>query len=532
MTNPTKLHLPVCLAVAAVLSGCRTPRSEPVVQPTMPAPRVFAATERLIPAPVSMTVTGGEAFVVSDSTVIVVDADHPEVMAMAEWMAGILRPSTGFAIPVVRGAAVGTAPRTIVLRLRPDGAANSEAYRLDASAARGVEIVAATPVGVFRGLQTLRQLFPAGIEHHMKWGNGPWPVPAVTITDQPRFAWRGAMLDVSRHFFTVREVKQYIDILALYKMNILHLHLADDQGWRIEIKSRPQLVAQGSVTQVAGGPGGFFTQDDYTDIVRYAAQRYITVVPEIDMPGHTNAALISHPHLSCGKHPPAPYTGTEVGFSALCPDKEETYALVDDIVRELSAITPGPWFHMGGDEVETLTPPQYAAFVERVSGIVARHGKQLVGWEEVNKARLPAGSLVQQWRGDPVTPQAGARLIMSPGRRLYLDMKYNDATELGLKWGGLIEVRTVYDWDPAQYNPGVPESSVAGVEAPVWAETVRNIGAVQYLAMPRLPAVAELGWTPQSGKDWESFRVRLASQASRWHYLGINYYRSSQIPWP
>ncbi|HYC51879.1 MAG TPA: family 20 glycosylhydrolase, partial [Gemmatimonadaceae bacterium] len=355
---------------------------------------------------------------------------------------------------------------------------------------------------------------------------------AVSITDQPRFSWRGAMLDVSRHFFTVREVKQYIDILALYKMNILHLHLADDQGWRIEIKSRPELVAKGSVTQVAGGPGGFFTQDDYSELVRYAAQRYITVVPEIDMPGHTNAALIAYPELSCGKRPPAPYTGIEVGFSAFCPEKEATYALVEDIVREIAALTPGPWFHMGGDEVETLSPARYAAFVERVADIVARNGKQAVGWEEINKAKLRPGTLVQQWRGDTLSPQAGARLIVSPGRRLYLDMKYNDATELGLKWGGLIEVQTVYDWDPALYNPGTRETDIAGVEAPIWAETLRNIGAVQYLAMPRLPAVAELGWTPQATRNWESFRVRLAAQASRWHYLGINYYRSPQIPWP
>ena len=533
MTNPT-LSRTFTLAVvtSAVLSGCQ--RSQPVVAaapaPTAPAPVTYGAHQRLVPAPASLTLSGGGAFAVGAATAVVVDGDNEDVVRTAEWFAAILRPSTGFPIPVTRGAAV-TLASNIVLRLRPDPAQPAESYRLVAST-EGVEISAATPVGIFRGIQTLRQLLPAGIEHHMQWGNGPWTVPAVSISDYPRFAWRGAMLDVSRHFFTVHEVKQYIDILALYKMNVLHLHLADDQGWRIEIKSRPQLVAQGSGMQVAGGPGGFFTQEDYAEIVRYAAQRYITIVPEIDMPGHTNAMLLSHPQLSCGKRPPAPYTGTEVGFSALCPDKEETYALVDDIVRELSAITPGPWFHIGGDEVETLTPAQYATFVERVSAIVARHGKQLIGWEEVNKAKLRPGSLVQQWRGDTLSPQPGAKLIVSPGRRLYLDMKYNDATELGLKWGGLIEVRTVYDWDPAQYNPGVPEENVVGVEAPMWAETLRNIGAVQYLAMPRLPAVAELGWTPQAGKDWESFRVRLASQASRWHYLGINYFRSPQIPWP
>ena len=202
-------------------------------------------------------------------------------------------------------------------------------------------------------------------------------------------------------------------------------------------------------------------------------------------------------------------------------------------MREISAITPGPYFHMGGDEVEVLTHEQYARFVERVQAIVTRHGKRMIGWEEITKARLNPTTLAQQWKSDSVIAglKYGSKLVMSPAKKIYIDMKYTDATELGLKWAALIEVRDAYDWDPATYMTGVKESDIIGVEAPMWTETLQNITAVEYLAMPRLPAVAEVGWTPQAVRNWDSFRERLAAHAPRWHYLGINYYRSPQIPW-
>jgi hexosaminidase len=374
-------------------------------------------------------------------------------------------------------------------------------------------------------VQTLRQLLPV---------SGPRRIPAVSIRDRPRFAWRGAMLDVARHFFTVREVKQYIDLLALYKLNVLHLHLADDQGWRIEIKSRPKLAAAGGVTQGGGGPGGYFTQDEYTEIVRYAQARYVTIVPEIDMPGHTNAALVGYPELSCSRRSPAPYTGTDVGWSTLCANKEETYAFVDDVVREIAALTPGRYFHMGGDENPILSHEEYTKFVERTQDIVARHGKDMVGWEEIARARLRPTTLAQAWQTDSVAAHAiqyGAKVILSPGKRTYLDMKYDKSTELGQTWAALIDVRDAYDWDPATYMKGVTEANIVGVEAPIWTESMRNITAVQYMAMPRLPALAEVAWTPQTARNWDSFRTRLATHAPRWNFLGVNYYRSPQIPW-
>ncbi|MGQ0639227.1 MAG: beta-N-acetylhexosaminidase [Gemmatimonadaceae bacterium] len=512
-----------CALIAACRPGGRTGGPAPA-QPRATQPRV-------VPDPVSLTMGNGEAFVLSDSTTIVVDAGNVDAARTAEQLAALLRPSTGFVIPLSSGGASNR--RTIALRLSPDTELGNEGYRV-AVTRDSVRITANAAAGLFYGTQTLRQLLPPQIESHMTLGQVPWTIPAVTITDRPRYTWRGAMLDVARHFFTVDEVKQYVDLIALYKLNVLHLHLADDQGWRIEIKSRPKLASAGSVTQVGGGPGGYYTQDEYAEIVRYAQEQHITIVPEIDMPGHTNAALIAHPELSCSKRPPAPYTGTEVGWSTFCANKEETYALVDDIVREIAALTPGRYFHMGSDENPILSKEDYAKFVERTQDIIARHGKHMVGWEEISHARLRPTTLSQAWATDSVAAHAvqyGAKVILSPGSRTYLDMKYNENTELGLKWAGLIEVRHAYDWDPATYMKGVTEANIVGVEAPIWSETVRNITAVQYLALPRLPALAEVAWTPQSSRNWESFRTRIATHAPRWNLLGMNYYRSPQIPW-
>ena len=299
------------------------------------------------------------------------------------------------------------------------------------------------------------------------------------------------------------------------------------------INSRPKLTAMGSATQVGGGPGGFFTQQDYQDIVRYAAARYITIVPEIDMPAHSNAGLIGYPEYACSQRPTGPYTGTDVGWSSLCVDKEETYAYLDDIIREISSLTPGPYFHIGGDEVQALTDEQYVKFIERVQGIVNKYGKTMIGWEEIGKARLNSTSIAQQWKSDSASAAvtSGTKLIMSPANKIYLDMKYNPSTELGLHWAAYVEVRDAYDWDPALYMKGVTEQNIVGVEAPFWSETLRNITALEFLAMPRLPAVAEIGWTPQGVRNWESFRNRIATHAPRWRYLGINYYASPQVPW-
>ncbi len=513
-----------CALLSACAPATRTGTPAPVQARGPQAPLV-------VPEPVSLTAGPGEAFVLTDSASIVVDGGNADAARIAEQLAAILRPSTGFAIPVSTAGA--SARRAIALRLSADTEVGAEGYRLIVSP-DSVRITAATPAGLFYGTQTLRQLLPPQIESHMALSPMAWTVPAVRITDRPRYAWRGAMLDIARHFLTMKEIKQYVDLLALYKMNVLHLHLSDDQGWRIEIKSRPKLTALGSSTQVGGGPGGFFTQDEYSEIVRYAQDRFVTIVPEIDMPGHTNAALVGYPELSCSRRGPMLYTGTEVGWSTFCANKEETYALVDDVVREIAALTPGRYFHMGGDENPILSKEDYATFVERTQDIIARHGKQMVGWEEIAHTRLRPTTIAQAWATDSVAAHAiqyGAKVILSPGSRTYLDMKYDRNTELGLTWAGLIEVQHAYDWDPATFMKGVTESNIVGIEAPMWTETLRNMTALQYLAIPRLPALAEVAWTPQSTRSWESFRVRIATHAPRWNILGVNYYRSPQIPW-
>ncbi len=520
-------NIAFAFAGAALVSGCNPPAPA-----TPPSPVSGVAAPRIIPSPASMALAGGLPFELTHATQVTLVGANPEVAAIGEYFAALLRKATQFPFPVTATSA-GSGPGSIELRLATDAASlGEEGYRLTVTP-DSVRLVANAPAGLFRGVQTIRQLLPVEIESDAGVTRSIWPVPALTIVDQPRFAWRGSMLDVARHFFTVREVEQYIDIMALYKLNVLHLGLTNDQGWRIQINSRPRLTAIGSLTQVGGGPGGFYTQQDYQDIVRYARARYITVVPEIDMPSHSNAGLSAYPELSCGSRPPTPYTGIEVGFSTLCVDKEETYAFVDDVVREVSALTPGPYLHIGGDEVKVLTNEQYVLFVERVQTIVNKYGKIMVGWEEITKAHIKPTTLAQQWKSDSATAalKYGAKLILSPANRTYLDMKYTATTEIGQKWAALIEVNDAYNWDPALYLVGVTEQNIVGVEAPLWSETVRNITAAEYLAMPRLVAIAEVAWTPQASREWQGFRSRVAAHAPRWNYLGINYYRSPQIPW-
>jgi len=478
-----------------------------------------------------MFLAGGPPFEIARTTGIYVDGSNPEVTSIGEVLAAQLRRPTGFPIAV---SPLGTpSAASIILRLASDRTAlGEEGYELTVTR-DSVRLVANRPAGLFRGIQTIRQLLPAEIESDMGVERYDWSIPALTITDQPRFAYRGAMLDVSRHFFTVDEVEQYLDILALYKLNVLHLHLSDDQGFRIQIDSRPKLTSMGSQTQVGGGPGGFFTKQDYQTIIAYAQARYILIVPEIDMPSHINAALIGYPGISCGQRPPAPYTGTEVGWSSLCVDKEETYAFVDDIIREISAMTPGPYFHIGGDEVRTLSHDQYVKFIERVQTIVNKYGKKMIGWEEIAQARINPTTITHQWKSDSAAAAVayGSKLILSPAQKVYLDMKYTPPTELGQHWAAYVEVRDAYDWDPATYMRGVGERDIFGIEAPMWSESLRNITAVEYLALPRLPAVAELAWTPQAGRNWDSFRTRIVTHQSRWNFLGVNFYRSPQLPW-
>ncbi|MGW2044314.1 beta-N-acetylhexosaminidase [Streptomyces sp. NPDC001858] len=487
---------------------------------------------RVVPAPASVS-PGGSPYRITRSTQIRVD-DSGEVRRIGEYLADVLRPSTGYRLPVTTRDDGG-----IRLRLA-QGPFGAEGYRLD-SGRGGVTITAREPAGLFHGVQTLRQLLPAAVEKDSVQP-GPWLVAGGTVQDAPRYAYRGAMLDVSRHFFTVAQVERYIDQLALYKVNKLHLHLSDDQGWRIAIDSWPRLAAHGGSTQVDGGPGGHYTKADYQRIVRYAASRFLEVVPEIDLPGHTNAALASYAELNRDGVAPPLYTGTDVGFSSLCVDKDVTYDFLDDVIRELAALTPGRYLHIGGDEANSTGHEDYVKFMDRVQPVVAEYGKTVMAWHQLTGATPAKGALVQYWGLDDTGTEEkaqvveaaknGTGIVLSPADRIYLDMKYTADTPLGQDWAGPVEVRRAYDWDPGAYLAGLPAAAVRGVEAPLWTETIVTGADLEYMVFPRLPGVAELGWSPAATHDWDAYKVRLAAQGPRWDALGISYYRSPQVPWP
>jgi hexosaminidase len=297
------------------------------------------------------------------------------------------------------------------------------------------------------------------------------------------------------------------------------------------INSWPNLATYGGSTEVGGGRGGYYTQADYADIVAYAQSRYITVVPEIDMPGHTNAALASYPELNCDGIAPPLYTGTEVGFSSLCIGKELTFTFVDDVVRELAALTPGPYIHVGGDEAHSTSPDDFVRCLERVQAIVQAHGKQMVAWGEIGRIKLLLTSIAQHWHSDMArtAAQQGVKVIMSPASRTYLDMQYDASTPLGLHWAGYVTVEDAYTWDPATEVPGLTESDILGVEAPLWSETLQTMDDIEFMAFPRLPGEAEIGWSPAAGRRWDEYRLRLGAHGPRLAAMGVHFYPSPQI---
>ncbi len=488
--------------------------------------------ENIIPVPVATTSTGGR-YTLMPTTNIYVEPATADVMDVGQFLADTLKPATGYGFQV--GTTQGT-PATgnmYLTTVGADPALGDEGYQLTI-APEGLTLVAYRPAGLFRGVQTIRQLLPSAIERDTPEA-GPWTMPTGTIRDHPRFVWRGAMLDVARHFFSVADVKRYIDLMAYYKLNRLHLHLSDDQGWRIMINTWPRLATYGGSTQIGGGPGGYYTQAEYADIVAYAQRRHIMVIPEIDMPGHTNAALASYAELNCNGVAPALYTGKQVGFSSLCIRKETTYRFVDDVIRELAAITPGPYIHIGGDEADATSAADYKYFMERVQPIVEKYGKQVIGWEDIGEVDLLPSSIAQHWRLAAPTQAAlrqGNKIIMSPAPKAYLDMKYDASTPIGATWAGYTDVQDAYTWDPTTQLAGVAESSILGLEAPMWTERTQTFTNLTYLAFPRLVGHAEIGWSPVHGRNWTEYRVRLAVHGPRLDAMGIEYHRSSQVPWP
>ncbi|MCP2030121.1 hexosaminidase [Okibacterium sp. HSC-33S16] len=494
----------------------------------------------VIPLPTEQHVPpGAPPFVLtSASRILATDASAP----VATYLASVLRRSTGFALPVetaleARPAPAGTnAGHDITLHLDLDDIAGvgAEGYRLETSE-RGCVITATTNAGLFYGIQSLRQLFPPDLEEHSV-RSAAWEAIATSITDRPRFSYRGAMLDVARHFFDATEVCAFLDRIALFKINVLHLHLTDDQGWRISIDGRPELTDVGGSSEVDGGPGGFYTREDFTRIVEHAAAQFITIVPEIDLPGHTNAALASLPELNPSGTAPDSYVGTEVGFSSLDTHSDATWAFLGDVIRDVAAQSPGPWLHFGGDESHATPPDDYREFVGRASRLVAEHGKVPIAWHEAGiSSDLAPGTIGQYWSyrvpQDDSADRAlsfvrqGGSLILSPADVAYLDMTYDDDSPIGLSWAdGPTSVRESYEWEPTTILPEAA-SAILGVEAPLWTETVRSRADIDYLVFPRLAAVAEIAWSvvPDASerRTWEDFSIRLEAFASRFRALGI-----------
>jgi hexosaminidase len=483
----------------------------------------------VIPKPVSITATG-DYFTLKAKSSIFVRGEADEMIQIGQYLADRLNQVTGFTTKVKTTSAEPRSGNIYLSLSDQDNKLGDEGYELTITK-HLITLTAGKPAGIFRGIQTIRQIITGDSASGKP---GVFKIAAGTITDYPDYSYRGMMLDVSRHFFGVEDVKQVIEYLAFYKMNVLHLGLSNDQGWRIEIKSWPNLAIHGGSTQVGGGKGGYYTQEQYSDIVKYAKERYIMIVPEIDMPGHTNAALASYAELNCNGKATELYTGTEVGFSTFCTDKEITYKFIDDVLRELSALTPGPYIHIGGDESHSTKIEDYIPFVNRVQEIVASHGKQVLGWDEIALASLKPNSVAQWWANVSNAQKAvslGAKVLMSPAVKAYLDMQYDSTSPLGLHWAAYIEVDEAYKWDPATMVPGIGKESIIGIEGALWTETITNLDEIEYMVFPRLPGYAEIGWTPSSLRNWDEYKYRLAKQAEYFKAMDINYYPSKRVPW-
>jgi hexosaminidase len=505
----------------------------PELLPCTPAKRPVLAN--VIPLPASIQETGG-AYCLPSNAVIEIEPASAELAAIGQYLAERLRPATGYSLPV-HAASGAPAPGSLRLILaNADPGLGDEGYELTIQEV-GVTLRALRPAGVFRGVQTLRQLWPPAIELGAAQP-GPWSLATGVIRDYPRFSWRGVMLDVARHFFSVADLKRYIDIIAYYKINRFHLHLSDDQGWRIAIDAWPSLATIGGSTQVGGASGSlFYTQAQYAELVAHALQRYIVIVPEIDMPGHTNAALASYASLNCNGVAPPLYTGTNVGFSSLCIGNPTTAMFVEDVIGEVAGLTHGPYLHIGGDEASATAPSDYVQFIQNAQTVVEVAGKQMIGWADIAQAPLSGPTIAQHWnpfdtRSVQKAVLKGLKVIMSPANHCYLDMKYDSSTTLGINWAGCVDEQQAYAWDPASEVAGVGEANLVGVEAALWTETVVTPADVDYMTFPRLAGHAEIGWSPASGRHWDEYKTRLAAHGPRLTAMGVQFYKSPRIPWP
>jgi hexosaminidase len=514
----------------------------------------------VLPQPVRLEPASG-VFVLTASTIIATDRATRDI---GYTLADLVAPATGYRIAVRPLPAGAGATRGIAIRLDPTLARlGDEGYRLEVTPSR-VTIRAFAPAGAFYAVQTLRQLLPVAIFRDGKVEGVRWTIPAVVIEDYPRFAWRGAHLDVGRHFMPKEFVKKYIDLLALHKLNRFHWHLTEDQGWRIEIKKYPRLTdvgawrretlvgrqsmyADSTQWRFDGRPhGGFYTQDDVREIVAYARARFVTVVPEIEMPGHAQAAIAAYPELGNTADPVAVSTKWGVHARILNPE-ESTIRFMQDVLTEVLELFPGPYVHIGGDEAvktEWQASPRAQArirelglkdeaelqswFIRRMDEFLTARGRTLIGWDEILEGGLAPNAVVMSWRGTAggiAAAQARHDVVMTPTSHTYFDYYQSpDTTREPIAIGGYLPLDTVYAYEPVPAELTAVEARyVLGAQAQHWTEYMPHPKQVEYMAFPRLSALAEVVWTPRARKDFTAFTARLGRHLERLSILDVNY---------
>lgn len=504
------------------------------------------ANYNVVPLPKSVVMVKGQPFNLTSATTIVYEGTNPEMKRNARFLSEYIQQSTGIKTTLLDKRDKKAAAIVLVINPKVQG---DEAYRLTVNN-KQVTIAASTPAGVFYGIQTLRKSLP------VQTNGADITLPAVDIADAPRFGYRGMMLDCGRHFFPVSFVKKFIDILAMHNMNVFHWHLTEDQGWRLEIKSHPELTAKSSMRSgtVIGHNatvddsiphGGFYTQQEARDIVEYARQRHITVIPEIDMPGHTLAALAAYPELGCTGGPYEVGHRWGVYKDVLCLGKESTYKFVQDVIDEVVDIFPAKYFHIGGDESPTVMwekcpnclqkakdentdikhLQQY--FTNRIEKYLNSKGKSIIGWDEILEGKINQSATIMSWRGvEPGLKAAkqGHDVIMTPSSHVYFDhYQAKETKHEPDAIGGCSPVEKVYSYEPfPETLDAEAKSRIKGVQANLWTEYIPFTTQAEYMVLPRMAALAEVQWTPAGQKNFDNFSkraLRLSDLYDRYGYV-------------
>jgi len=514
-------------------------------------------TLSIIPQPLQLTPQSG-SFAITSSTKIYVDPKNEELRNIGQSLSQEIKRATGVQPQVVQAAPGKQSTGGIYLTLaQPAQDLGAEGYKLTVQPGQ-VVLAASKPQGLFFGTQTIRQLLPA------QPSTAAVSIPAVEVMDKPRYDWRGMHLDVSRHFFSTEFVKKYIDFLALHKMNTFHWHLTDDQGWRIEIKKYPKLTSVGGwrdgtlIGHYTDQPhkfdniryGGFYTQEQIKEVVKYAQDRYITVVPEIEMPGHAVAALTAYPELSCTGGPFKVEGLWGVFDDIFCAGNEQTFTFLQDVLTEVMPLFPSKIVHIGGDEApktrwhacpkcqarmkaENLKDEHelQSYFVQRMEKFVNSKGKTIIGWDEILEGGLAPKAAVMSWRGTEGGIAAAKQkhnVVMTPGSHVYFDHAQGEASLEPLSIGGYLPLETVYSFEPTPKELNAEEQKyILGAQANLWTEYIPTEQQVEYMVLPRMSALAEVLWTPASQKNWPSFKERMQKQYQRYEALGANYAKSA-----